>query len=158
MKRLLGCAAVAAILAVVAATSAFASPATPVSGSILPTSATLDARPAGSNAVIRGVGTFVWVGGVMDGTSDIAVHFVIHDARTLTYQGFGTYTGMTPCGSATLRLSVAGSGAFPGPAYGHATVVNQADATVPIHVDLDTVLFLTPAGAVLSYTGTVRCG
>jgi hypothetical protein len=94
----------------------------------------------------------------MTGTDTADVHFVIHGGRTATYQGFVTYTGTTPCGAGTVRFEAEGSGAFPGPVYGHATTVEQADATIAMHADLDTVLFLTPAGAVLTYTGDVRCG
>jgi hypothetical protein len=149
-------------LAAAALTLAVASPATatsssPVAGNAVPTSATLTARTADGNVIIDGVGTHAWTGS-FSGTSTVTTHFIEHPSGTLTFQGVITFTGTTPCGVGTLQFNAAGEGPLPGPISGHATTIDDANASVPIHAELNLVLFLTPAGAVVSYTGDAHCG
>ena len=35
--------------------------------------------------------------------------------------------------------------------------IYKADASVPLHAELDVVLFLTPSGAFVTYSGDVHC-
>jgi hypothetical protein len=107
--------------------------------------------------IFSGSGTHAWTGS-LTGTSVIDVGLVVHPSGILTYQGFLTFTGTTPCGTGTVHLVSSGSGPFPGPITGQATTVDEADASVPLHAELDVVLFLTPAGATGTYTGDVHCG
>jgi hypothetical protein len=160
MRETLRKRAIAALAAtsvvLLAATPSVASSSTAVSGLVAPTSTDLTARTAGENLLIAGSGTHSWTGS-LTGTSGIDVHFVVHPSGVVTYQGFLTFTGTTPCGSGTIRLVSSGSGPFPGPITGQATTINQAAASVPLHAQLTVVLFLIPAGALVTYTGDVRC-
>lgn len=129
-----------------------------VAGSVVPTSVSpLVPRVAGENLIFDASGTHAWTGD-FTGTSTIDVHFAVHSLQTLTYQGLITFTGTTPCGTGTVNFESSGQGAFPGPIYGKATTIDTADASVAVHGQLELVLFLTPAGAVVTYTGDVRCG
>src|SRR6266404_718057 len=129
-----------------------------VSGGATPTNPSpLVPRVAGENFVFDAVGTHAWTGD-FTGTSTIDVHFVVHDLQSLTYQGFITFTGTTPCGTGTVKFASSGEGAYPGPIYGKATTIDASDASVAVHAQLDLVLFLPPAGAVVTYAGNVRCG
>jgi hypothetical protein len=107
--------------------------------------------------IIAGSGTHAWTGS-LTGSSVIDVHFVVHPSGIVTYQAFLTFTGTTPCGTGTVRLVSSGSGPFPGPITGQATTIDEADASVSLHAELDVVLFLTPGGAVVTYSGDVRRG
>lgn len=156
VKRLAAGALLATSIALAAAAPSGAAGSIAVAGSAVPTSAALTTRAADGNLIIVGSGTHNWTGS-LTGTSVIDVHFVVHPSGVVTYQGFLTFTGATPCGTGTVRLASSGSGPFPGPIVGHATTIDQA-ASVPLHARLDVVLFLTPAGAVASYTGDMQCG
>ena len=146
-----------ASLGLAAAAPSGATTSISVSGSAVPTSAALTARTADGNVILDGSGTHAWVGS-LTGTSVIDVHFVVHSSGIVTYQGFLTFTGTTPCGTGTVHFVSSGSGPFPGPITGQATTIDEANASVPLHAQLDVVLFLTPAGAVGTYSGNVRCG
>jgi hypothetical protein len=146
----------AAAIALAAAAPSSSTPSIAVSGDAVPTSATLIPRFAGGNVLFDGSGTHAWTGS-FTGTSAVKTHLVIHSSGKLTIQAFVTFTGSTPCGSGTVRLAAAGNGAFPGPVTAYATTIDRADASVPIHANLDLVLFLTPAGAVLTYSGDAHC-
>jgi hypothetical protein len=147
--------AVASIVLATAAPSG-ATPSTAVAGSAVPTSQALTARTADGNVIIAGSGTHAWTGG-LTGTSVIDVHFVLHPSGNLTYQAFLTFTGTTPCGTGTVLFVSSGSGSLPGPITGQATTIDKADASVPLHAELDVVLFLTPSGAFVTYSGDVHC-
>jgi hypothetical protein len=147
----------AAVFALAAAPPSGAAESITVAGSVVPTSAALTVRTADGNTLISGSGTHAWTGS-LTGTSVIDVHFAVHPAGKVTYHGFLTFTGTTPCGTATVHLVSFGSGPFPGPITGHATTIEQAGASVPLHAQLDVVLFLTPDGAAVTYSGDVRCG
>ncbi len=157
LKRLAAGAVLATAMALAAATPSGATPSIAVAGSALPTGATLSARTADGNLIIEGSGTHVWTGS-LTGTSVIDVRFVVHSSGIVTYQGFLTFTGTTPCGTGTVQLVSSGNGPFPGPITGQATTVNEAEASVALHARLDVELFLTPFGAVATYTGDVHCG
>jgi hypothetical protein len=146
-----------AVGALVAVTAARAADSITVAGAVAPTGMTLSARTAGENLMFDGSGTHDWSGS-LSGTDTIDVHFAVHSLQTVTYQGLITFTGSTPCGNGTIRFAASGSGLFPGPVDGQATTIDQADSTVPMHGTLHTVLYLTPAGAFVTYTGDVRCG
>jgi hypothetical protein len=146
-----------AVASVVASPSGAKDASIPVGGSLSPTSAILVPRAAGENLVFDATGTHAWAGS-FTGTSTIETHFVVHNLETLTYEGVVTFTGATPCGTGTVQFNVSGSGPFPGPAEGHAVTVDRDGSTVATHAHLDTSLILTPAGAVVTYTGDVRCG
>jgi hypothetical protein len=156
-KRLAAGALLATAIALAAAAPSGATASISVSGSAVPTSATLTARTADGNVILDGSGTHTWVGS-LTGTSTIVVHLVEHPSGIVTYQGFLTFTGTTPCGTGTVHFVSSGSGSLPGPITGQATTIDEANASVRLHADLDVVLFLTPAGAVGTYTGDVRCG
>ena len=147
-------AVVSAALAVTAA--AGASPSIPIAGTALQGTASLSVRSAGGNLILDGTGTHVWTGS-FTGTSVIAVHFVEHSDGTVTYQAFLTFTGTTPCGTGTVHFVSSGSGPLPGPVASRTMTVDEADATVPIHATLDGTLFLGPAGADVTYTGSAHC-
>jgi hypothetical protein len=156
--KMLAAGALAAVsIALATAAPSGATASISVSGSVVPTSAALTARTADGNVIFDGSGTHAWTGGLA-GTSVIDVHFVVHSSGIVTAQGFLTFTGTTPCGTGTVHLVTSVSGPFPGPITGQATTIDEADASVPLHAELDVVLFLTPAGAVGTYTGDVRCG
>jgi hypothetical protein len=157
LKRLAVGALLATAIALAAAAPSGATASIAVSGSVVPTSAALTARTADGNTIITGSGTHDWAGS-LTGTSVIDVHFVVHPSGAVTAQGFLTFAGTTPCGTGTVHLVASVSGPFPGPITGEVTTIDQADASVPLHANLDVVLFLTPAGAVGTYTGDVRCG
>jgi len=157
LRRLAITAPAVACVVLAAATPSGATSSIAVAGSALPTSTVLIPRLAGGNVILEGTGTHAWSGG-LTGTSTINVHFVEHPTGTITYQAFITFTGTTPCGAGTVYLASSGSGPLPGPISGQATTTREADATVPMHADLDVVLFLTPAGAAASYEGDVHCG
>jgi hypothetical protein len=158
MHRSLRTFALAATLALAAAAPATATPPTSAAGTFTPTGQSLTIRTAGGNTIFDGSGTHVWSGS-LTGTSVIDVHFVIHPDGTLTFQGFVAFTGSTPCGEGTVTFLTQGSGPVPGPITGTIETTDQASASVPLHAQLNLVLFLTPAGnAVGSYTGDVHCG
>lgn len=161
MKRLVrtraSCLFAAAVVALVAVQSSSATTSIAGSGDLVPTSTALTSRTVGENVIFAGSGTHAWTGS-LTGSSVIDVHFVLHPSGIVTYQGFTTFVGTTPCGSGTVQFTASGSGPFPGPITGHSTTSDQAAASVALHADLDTVLFLTPAGAVVTYSGEVRCG
>jgi hypothetical protein len=156
LKRLALVGAVAACLALAAAAPSSATQSIAVSGDVVPTSATLIPRLAGGNVMIDGSGTHVWTGS-FTGTSVVETHLVIHPSGLMTVQAFLTFSGTTPCGSGTLRFTAAADGPFPGPVTGHAVTIDRDAASVPIHASLDLILFLTPAGAVVTYSGDARC-
>ncbi len=147
----------AGLAALVVASPAAARVSTTVAGTAVPTSASFAARVAGDNVLIDATGTHAWAGSFV-GTSTITTHFVEHADGTLDFQGFITFTGSTPCGTGTVTFNAAGQGAFPGPISGHMTAIDQAGDSVSLHANLNLVLFLTPAGAVASYSGDVACG
>ena len=157
LKRLAAGAVLATSIALAAAAPSGATGSIAVAGSVIPTSAALTARTADGNVILDGSGTHAWVGS-LTGTSVIDVHFVVHSSGIVTYQGFLTFTGTTPCGTGTVHFVSSGSGPFPGPITGQATTIDEANASVPLHAQLDVVLFLTPAGAVGTYSGNVRYG
>jgi hypothetical protein len=157
LKRMAAGALVATSIGLAVAGRSAATSSIAVAGSAVPTSAALTARTADRNVIIAGSGTHAWTGS-LTGTSAIDVRFVVHPAGILTYQGFLTFTGTTPCGTGTFHLASSGNGPFPGPITGHATTIDEADASVRLHADLEVVLFLTPVGAVATYTGDVQCG
>lgn len=144
-------------LAAAAPSGAGATGSIAVAGTAIPSNPDLTARTAGGNAIIAGTGTHAWTGS-LTGTSVIDVHFVLHSSGIVTYQGLLTFTGTTPCGTGAVNLVSSGSGQFPGPISGKATTISEANASIQLHANLDVVLFLTPAGAVVTYTGDVRCG
>jgi hypothetical protein len=154
---------VAACLGVVALTLAAAAAAAPpssiaVAGAAAPTSTTFTSvQSADGNTVYEAIGTHAWTGG-LSGTSAVDVRFVVHSSGSLTFESLGTFTGNTPCGMATMQLEGQGSGPFPGPVTGKIRTVDDAAVSSQMHVMLDAVLFLTPGGAFISYTGDVRCG
>jgi hypothetical protein len=157
LKRLAAGALAATSIALAAAAPSGATAAISVSGTVVPTSAVLTARTADGNVIFTGSGTHAWTGSLA-GTSEIDVHFVVHSSGIVTAQGFLTFTGTTPCGIGTVQLVASVSGPFPGPITGQATTIDEADASVPLHAELEVVLFLTPAGAIGTYTGDVHCG
>jgi len=157
IESLAAVALLATALALATAAPSGATGSIPVAGSAAPTSVSLTSTTAGGNVLIAGSGTHAWAGS-LTGTSAIDVHFVVHPTGIVTYQGFLTFTGTTPCGAGTARFVSSGSGPFPGPIIGQLTTVDKADASIPLHATLDIVLFLTPAGAVATYTGEVQCG
>lgn len=157
LRKLSLAALAAAFLALAAAAPSGATGSVAVAGSAFPTTTNLDIRTADGNTLFSGSGTHAWTGS-LTGTSVIDVHFVVHPSGGVTYQSFLTFTGSTPCGTGTVHLVSSGSGPFPGPIAGQATTIDQADSSVPLHARLEVVLFLTPAGAVATYTGDVRCG
>jgi hypothetical protein len=158
LKKVSLTALTATAVALVAAVPSPASSSIAVAGGAVPTSTTFTSvRSADGNTLVEGFGTHAWTGDLA-GTSTVNIHFVIHSDGQLTYQGFGTFTGTTPCGTGTFDVVASGSGPFPGPASGKIVTVNDAKESVAIHMQLNTVLFLTPAGAVFTYSGDVRCG
>jgi hypothetical protein len=157
LRKLWIAALTAAVFALAAAAPSGAAGSITVAGSAVPTTTNLNLRTADENTLFSGSGTHTWTGS-LTGTSVIDVHFVAHPSGNITYQGFLTFTGATPCGAGTVHFVSSGSGPFPGPIAGQATTIDQADSSVALHGRLDLVLFLTPAGAVATYTGDVRCG
>src|SRR5437879_4388345 len=113
---------VAVSLGLAAAAPSAASSSISVSGTALPTSTTYTSvRSADGNTVIDATGTHAWSGS-FTGTTVLTTHFVIHSDGQLTYQGFVRFTGSTPCGAGTVAFEIEGSGPFPGPVDGHATI------------------------------------
>jgi uncharacterized membrane protein len=158
MHRSLRTLALAAMLSLAAAAPATAAPQAASAGSFTPTGQTLTIRTAGGNTIIDGTGTHSWSGS-LTGTSVVDVHFVIHPDGTLTFQGFVTFTGSTPCGDGTVTFEAQGAGPVPGPITGTFATTDQASASLPLHARVNLVLFLTPAGnAVGTYAGDIRCG
>lgn len=156
LRKLSIFAVAAALVALAAAVPSEATDSVAVAGSAVPTSSALTVSTADGNTLIAGSGTHSWTGS-LTGTSVIDVHFVLHPNGLVTFQGFLTFTGATPCGTGTVHFVSSGSGQFPGPLAGQVTTTDRADSSVPLHGQLDVVLFLTPAGAVGTYTGDVRC-
>jgi len=156
LRRLTAGAVLASAIALAAAATSSATGSIAVAGDVLPTSTNLTTRTAGDNLLFDGTGTHAWAGS-LTGTSVVDVHFVVHPSGVVTYQGVVTFTGTTPCGTGTVRLNATGSGPFPGPLTGTSTTIDEGGASVPLHAELDTVLFLTPAGAVLTYSGEAHC-
>jgi hypothetical protein len=147
----------AAFVTLVAAAPSGATGSIAVAGSLIPTSADLTVRTADGNLIFAGSGTHALTGS-LTGTDAIDVHFVVHSSGIVTARGLLTFTGTTPCGTGTVHFVTSSSGTFPGPITGQVTTVDEADSSIPLHANLDVVLFLTPAGAVGTYTGDVRCG
>ena len=155
-RKLAVAALVAACTALAAAAPSSAAASIAVSGDVVPTSATLIPRFADGNVLIDGFGTHAWTGS-FTGTSVVETHFVIHSSGLVTVQAFLTFSGSTPCGAGTVRFAAAADGPFPGPITGHAVTIGQGATSVPIHANLDLVLFLLPAGAFVTYSGDVHC-
>jgi hypothetical protein len=146
----------AACMALAAAAPSSATPTIAVSGDVVPTSATLIPRFADGNVLIDGSGTHAWAGS-FTGTSVVETHFVIHSSGLVTVQAFLTFSGSTPCGAGTVRFAAAANGPFPGPITGHAVTIDGDATSMPIHANLDIVLFLLPDAAFVTYSGDVHC-
>jgi hypothetical protein len=156
LRKLTVTALAASLLALAAAASATATPPSPVAGSAVPTSAIFSPpRTAGGNVFLEATGTHAWSGS-FTGTSALAVRLVEHASGEASFQASGTFTGSTPCGTGTMSFTTEGSGQFPF-FTGRLVTIDQADASLPIHADLEFTLVLTPIGAFVSYTGDVHC-
>jgi hypothetical protein len=143
-------------MALAAAAPSSATPPIAVSGDVVPTSATLIPRFADGNVLIDGSGAHAWTGS-FTGTSVVETHFVIHSSGLVTVQAFLTFSGSTPYGAGTVRFAAAANGPFPGPITGHAVTMDGDTTSMPIHANLDIVLFLLPDGAFVTYAGDVHC-
>jgi hypothetical protein len=147
--------AAAATIALLPGGVAAATPS-PASGSIVPTSAIFNPpRAADGNLIIETSGTHAWTG-TFTGTSTIDVRLVERDSGQATFQGFGTFTGSTPCGTGTMSFVTAGSGQLPF-LTGRAVTIDQAAASLPVHANLNVSVVLTPLGAFVTYSGDVHC-
>jgi len=159
-RRTLSAACLGAVaLTLAAAASAAPSSSIAVAGFALPTpTPPTSVRSADGNMIFEFTrAPHTWSGG-LTGTSTVDVRFVVHSSGGFTFESLGTFTGTTPCGTATLQLAGQGTGPYPSPITGKIRTVDEADASPQMHVDLDAVLSLTSAGARIDYTGDVRCG
>jgi hypothetical protein len=149
---------VTALVAISAALSAAAPAAAghviAVQGSLVPTSATFSTpRPVGSDVVIGFTGTHQWSGSLI-GTSTISGFLVQHQSGTADFLAFGTFSGITPCGRATMRFVTWGGGQLP-TLTGRAIGIGTGDDSIRANLHVD--LVLGPTGAFVNYSGEVRC-
>jgi len=104
LRKLWIAALTAAVFALAAAAPSGAAGSITVAGSAVPTTTNLNLRTADGNTLFSGSGTHTWTGS-LTGTSVIDVHFVAHPSGNVTYQGFLTFTGATPCGAGTVQIA-----------------------------------------------------
>ena len=156
-KRLIVAALAALTVTLAVAAPSSATRPAPVNGSLLPTSANFYPNPLpGGNVLVGFTGTHSWTGS-FTGTSTIEGSLVQTPTGQITYLAFITFTGSTPCGSGTVNFVTTGSGPLPGPVNGRAVTIDQAHGSVRIHASLQTVLFLGPQGASVTFTGDAHC-
>ena len=157
-KRLIVTALAALTVTLAAAAPSSATQSAPVSGSVTPTSANFYPTPLpGGNVLVGFTGTHTWTGS-FTGTSTIKGQLMQTATGQITYLAFITFTGSTPCGYGTVRFVTTGSAPLPGPVPGRAVTIDQADSSVHIHASVQTVLFLGPQGASVTFTGDAHCG
>jgi len=153
-RRIVVTALVAVSVALCAAAPVAASQVIAAQGNLVPTSATFSPpQPVGSDAVIRFTGTHEWSGS-FTGTSMLSGFLVQHASGTAEFVAFGTFSGITPCGRATMRIVTWGSGQLPD-FTGRAVMIGSGDDSVRANLHVD--LVLSPTGAFVNYSGDVRC-
>jgi hypothetical protein len=137
-------------VALVITAAASARPPIHVAGHLDPTGITQ--KPSGGNAVTL-TGTQTMTGGFA-GTVDGVGVLVPNESGQLSFWLVQNFTGTTPCGPATVQFLVWGSG-LPDTLTGQSVAVHSSVGTM--HAHLTFTAALTPTGAVVDYTGTVRC-
>jgi hypothetical protein len=153
-KRIMVTALVALSVGLCGAAPAAASHVIAAQGSLVPTSAIFSPpRLVGSDVVIGFTGTHQWSGS-FTGTSTISGFLVQHPSGTAEFLGFATFSGITPCGRATVRVVTWGGGQLP-KLTGRAVLIGVAENSVLANLQVD--LLLGPTGAFVNYSGDVRC-